>query len=320
MATTISTNHRPLLVVIVGPTGSGKSGLAVALARHFGAEIISTDSRQFYQGMAIGTAQPTAEELAMARHHFIADRLPESELSAGGYEREALARLDEIFARHNMAIAVGGSGLYIDALCYGFDALPSDTAEVRAELMRRLDEEGLEALVEELRLRDEAYWAIVDRRNPSRVIRALEVCIASGRPYSEQRTRARKQRPFDVVKLAIDYPRAELYERIDRRVDQMMADGLEAEARRLYPLRGLNSLQTVGYRELFDHFDGTLSLTEAVELVKRNSRRYAKRQLTWFRRDETVEWISLAEVPLAERADHLLSRAIDIVSAALAGR
>lgn len=279
------------LVVIVGPTGSGKTDLAIEVARHFGAEILSTDSRQFYKGMPIGTAQPSAEQLAAVKHHFIADRLPEQELSAGGYEREALERLGELFEHHNVVVAVGGSGLYIDALCYGFDELPSDTAHIRAELMQRLDSEGLDALAEELRSRDEAYWQVVDRHNPARVIRALEVCIASGRPYSEQRTATRRSRPFRIVKIGLLWPREELYDRINRRVDIMVGEGLEEEARSVSHLRHLSSLQTVGYREFFDHFDGKITREEAIDLVKRNSRRYAKRQMTWFRRDESIHWV-----------------------------
>lgn len=299
MTPTTTNTKRPLLVVVLGPTGSGKTGLAVALARHFGAEIISTDSRQFYKGMAIGTAQPTPEELAAAPHHFIADRRPEEELSAGGYEREALARLEELFSRNDIAIAVGGSGLYIDALTEGFDELPCDTAEIRAALMGRLASQGLESLCEELRERDPDYWAVVDRKNPARVVRALEVCIASGLPYSSQRTATKRQRPFDIVKIGIDWPREELYDRINRRVDQMIAEGLEQEARKLYHLRHLSSLQTVGYRELFDHFDGTTSREEAIELIKRNSRRYAKRQMTWFRRDQNTHWLAPGDLPTA---------------------
>lgn len=279
------------LVVIVGPTGSGKTDLAIEVARHFGTEILSTDSRQFYKGMPIGTAQPSAEQLAAVKHHFIADRLPEQELSAGGYEREALERLGELFEHHNVVVAVGGSGLYIDALCYGFDKLPSDTAHIRAELMQRLDSEGLDRLVEELRARDEAYWQVVDRHNPARVIRALEVCIASGRPYSEQRTATRRSRPFRTVKIGLLWPREELYDRINRRVDIMVGEGLEEEARSVSHLRHLSSLQTVGYREFFDHFDGKITREEAIDLVKRNSRRYAKRQMTWFRRDESIHWV-----------------------------
>lgn len=290
--TAMTTSTKPLLVVVVGPTGSGKSDLAVGLAQHFGCEIISTDSRQFYRGMAIGTAQPSAEQLAAAKHHFIADRSPSEEQSAGGYEREALEHLEEIFGSHTIAIAVGGSGLYIDALCKGFDELPSDTEQIRAQLMQRLETGGLETLVEELRTRDEAYYNVVDRNNPSRVVRALEVCIASGRPYSEQRTTPKRERPFEIVKIGIDLPREILYERINLRVDMMMEAGLEAEARTLYPLRKLNALQTVGYKEMFEWFDGNISREEAVELIKRNSRRYAKRQMTWFRRDADIHWLT----------------------------
>lgn len=301
--TSTKPDTKPLLVVVLGPTGSGKTDLAVALARHFQTEIISTDSRQFYQGMPIGTAQPTAEQLAAVTHHFIADRLPEEELSAGGYEREALERLEELFGSHDVVVAVGGSGLYIDALCEGFDDLPSDTREVREELMQRLSEEGLEALVEELRVRDEAYWQVVDRHNPARIVRALEVCIASGKPYSAQRTATKRERPFEVVKLGVLWDRDELYDRINRRVDMMVEEGLEEEARSVYHLRHLSSLQTVGYREFFDYFDGTISREEAVELIKRNTRRYAKRQMTWFRRDSSTHWLSPDELP----------RAIDII-------
>lgn len=295
------------LVVIVGPTGSGKTDLAIEVARHFGTEILSTDSRQFYKGMPIGTAQPSAEQLAAVNHHFIADRLPEQELSAGGYEREALERLGDLFEHHNVVVAVGGSGLYIDALCYGFDELPSDTAHIRAELMQRLGSEGLEALVEELRARDEAYWQVVDRCNPARVIRALEVCIASGRPYSEQRTAIRRSRPFRTVKIGLLWPREELYDRINRRVDIMVGDGLEDEARSVSHLRHLSSLQTVGYREFFDHFDGKITREEAIDLVKRNSRRYAKRQMTWFRRDESIHWIDRCN---AQEAIEVVERAL----------
>lgn len=296
------------LVVIVGPTGSGKTDLAIEVARHFGAEILSTDSRQFYKGMPIGTAQPSAEQLAAVRHHFIADRLPEQELSAGGYEREALERLGELFERHDVVIAVGGSGLYIDALCYGFDELPSDTAHIRAELVQRLDSEGLDRLVEELRARDEAYWQVVDRCNPARVIRALEVCIASGRPYSEQRTATRRSRPFRTVKIGLLWPREELYDRINRRVDIMVGEGLEEEARSVSHLRHLSSLQTVGYREFFDHFDGKITRQEAIDLVKRNSRRYAKRQMTWFRRDESIHWVDRCN---AQEAIEVVEKALE---------
>ena len=300
----MSTNvarHKKTLVVVLGPTGSGKTDLAVALAQHFHTEIISTDSRQFYKGMAIGTAQPSADQLAAIPHHFIADRTPEQELSAGAYEREALARLEQLFTQYDVVVAVGGSGLYIDALCEGFDELPSDTAHIRTELMQRLASEGLESLCLQLAELDPAYYQVVDRHNPARIVRALEVCLASGRPYSEQRTATKRTRPFNILRIGIEWPREELYERINRRVDMMIEDGLEAEARSVYHLRHLSSLQTVGYREMFDYFDGTISRDEAIELIKRNSRRYAKRQMTWFRRTPDIEWIMKKDVEKAKK-------------------
>lgn len=280
------------LLVVVGPTGSGKTDLSIRLARHYGAPILSTDSRQVYRGMAIGTAQPSVEEMEAAEHHFIASHDIEDNLSCGEYEVQALARLKELFGRHDHVIAVGGSGLYVRALCEGMDDLPRADASLRAELSAQLAGMGVEALAERLRLLDPVYYERVDRNNPARVVRALEVCLQTGRPYSELRTGRRRKRDFETVKIGVDLPREVLYERIDRRVDAMMAAGLEAEARALYPFRELNALQTVGYRELFDHFDGRTTLEEAVELIKRNSRRYAKRQLTWFRRDADIRWFA----------------------------
>ncbi len=278
------------LLVIVGPTGSGKTDLSIRLARHYGAPILSTDSRQFYRGMPIGTAQPTPDQLQAAEHHFIASHDLNEDLNCGSYEMQALSCLEKLFAEHDWVIAVGGSGLYVRALCEGMDDLPQADPELRERLTCRLANEGVDALAAELRELDPAYYATVDRRNPARVMRALEVCLQTGRPYSEQRTGQRRPRPFGIVKVGVDLPREELYARIDRRVDQMVSDGLEAEARALYPYRTLNALQTVGYREFFDYFEGRTSYEEAVSLIKRNSRRYAKRQLTWFRRDPEIRW------------------------------
>ncbi len=289
---TMMSSKQPTLIVIVGPTGSGKTALSVALAQHYCAPIISTDSRQFYRGLAIGTAQPTAEELSLAEHHFIADREVDDDFSCGRYEHEALERLDELFKRHDIVVAVGGSGLYIQALCEGMDNLPEADEELRHNLKMRLDSEGLESLFEELREHDPKYAEMVDCHNPARVMRALEVCLVSGRPYSEQRIGKKQGRPFNIIKIGTDLPRDILYERINQRVDIMVKEGLIDEARTMLNKRHLNSLQTVGYRELFDHFDGRYSLDEAIELIKRNSRRYAKRQLTWFRRDENIAWFS----------------------------
>lgn len=280
------------LIVVVGPTGSGKTKLSIDLARHFSAPIISTDSRQLYRGMPIGTAQPTTEELAAAEHHFVACRNIDEEFNCGAYETEALARLEELFSKHERVIAVGGSGLYIKALCEGLDTLPEVSDELRGELRARLSAEGLEPLLAQLKELDPAFYEVVDRQNPSRIVRALELCIASGQPYSSLRSGVKHERDFRITKVGIDMPREELYDRINRRVDIMIDQGLEAEAHALYPHRHLNSLQTVGYRELFDHYDGTISREEAIELIKRNSRRYAKRQMTWFRRDEAIKWFA----------------------------
>ncbi len=283
------------LLVIVGPTGSGKTDLSIRLARHYGAPILSTDSRQVYRGMPIGTAQPDSDQLQAVEHHFIASHDIKDYLSCGEYAVQALSCLDRLFADHDWVVAVGGSGLYVKALCEGLDDLPAADPALRAELTRRLEAEGVDALAAELRRLDPQYYEEVDRRNPARVVRALEVCLQTGRPYSEQRSGTRRLRPFGIVKIGIDLPREELYARIDRRVDQMVADGLEAEARALYPYRMLNALQTVGYREFFDYFEGRTSYVEAVELIKRNSRRYAKRQLTWFRRDKEIRWFGPTE-------------------------
>lgn len=286
----MTTNTKPRLVVVVGPTGSGKTDLAVALAVHYGAPVVSADSRQIYRGLAIGTAQPDSEQLRAAEHHFIASHDIDEDFNCGQYEVQALALLERLFSRHDTVIAAGGSGLYVKALCEGLDDLPAADQQLRERLTRRMADEGVAVLAEELRQLDPEYYATVDRCNPARVQRALEVCIQTGRPYSQQRSGVQRRRPFDIIKIGIDLPREVLYDRIDRRVDAMMEAGLEQEARSVCEYRHLNSLQTVGYKEMFDYFDGRTSLDEAVQLIKRNTRRYAKRQLTWFRRDEQIRW------------------------------
>jgi tRNA dimethylallyltransferase len=293
----VMTSGRKRLILIVGATGSGKTDLSIGVAEHFGAPIISTDSRQFYRGMAIGTAQPSAEQMARVEHHLVDCLDVSEEFNCGAYERVALERLAELFEKHDTVVAVGGSGLYIKALCEGMDDLPDAEPALREELLKRLETEGLESLVEQLRELDEVYYNEVDRCNPQRVLRAVEVCLTTGQPYSALRKGGSKKRDFEIVKVGIDYPREELYDRINRRVDMMMADGLEAEARAMLPHRHLNALQTVGFSELFDYFDGAITKEEAVELIKRNSRRYAKRQMTWFRRDKEICWF---EKPNAE--------------------
>ena len=288
-----------VLVFVVGPTGSGKTDLSIALARHFGAPVVSADSRQFYRGMAIGTAQPTTEQLAAAEHHFIASHDITDQYSCGRYEADALELLGRLFEYHPIVVAVGGSGLYVDALCHGMDSLPDADPELRERLMRRLAANGLDDLLAELQHFDPEYYDKVDRSNPQRIIRALEVCLQTGRPYTELRNGKRQKRDFRIMKIGTSLPREVLYDRIDRRVDAMIAAGLEQEARTLYPHRALNSLQTVGYREMFEWMDGTIAREEAIELIKRNSRRYAKRQMTWFGRDESIVWVDPTDVEKA---------------------
>lgn len=283
------------LIVVVGATGSGKTDLSLRLATHFAAPILSTDSRQVYRGIPIGTAQPTAEQLAAVEHHFIASHELTDSFNCGEYETQALACLEALFRKHDVVVAVGGSGLYIQALCEGMDDLPQADEELRQSLMERLQGEGIESLLADLERLDPEYYAQVDRQNPSRVLRAVEVCLQTGKPYSSLRTGERRKRDFRIVKVGIDWDREMLYDRINRRVDMMIDEGLEAEARSVYHLRQLNSLQTVGYREMFEYFDGKISREEAIELIKRNSRRYAKRQMTWFRRDSEIRWFSPEE-------------------------
>lgn len=295
MAMTHTTMNTKTLIVIVGPTGSGKTDLSIRVAEHYACPIISTDSRQFYRGIPIGTAQPDKEQLERVEHHFIASHELTDDFNCGAYEVAALKRLEELFYKHDTVVAVGGSGLYVKALCEGMDDLPEVEPALRQQLSDRLKREGLEALAEQLRELDPAFYDVVDRKNPARVLRALEVCIATGKPYSALRTGVKRERPFNIVKIGVTMERAVLYERIDRRVDIMVEAGLEQEALKVYPLRHLNSLQTVGYREMFDYFDGSISRDEAIELIKRNSRRYAKRQLTWFGRDGEIEWFLPSE-------------------------
>ena len=295
MAMTHTTMNTKTLIVIVGPTGSGKTDLSIRVAEHYTCPIISTDSRQFYRGIPIGTAQPDKEQLTRVEHHFIASHELTDDFNCGVYEVAALKRLEELFYKHDTVVAVGGSGLYVKALCEGMDDLPEMEPALRQQLSDRLKRERLEALAEQLRELDPTFYEVVDRKNPARVLRALEVCIATGKPYSALRTGVKRERPFNIVKIGVTMERAVLYERIDRRVDIMVEAGLEQEARKVYPLRHLNSLQTVGYREMFDYFDGSISRDEAIELIKRNSRRYAKRQLTWFGRDGEIEWFLPSE-------------------------
>ena len=283
------------LIVVVGATASGKTDLSIALARNYNAPIISTDSRQVFKGLPIGTAYPSQEQLQAVEHHFIGERELTENFNCGEYEKQALERLEMLFAKHDTVVAVGGSGLYIRALCEGMDELPEADETLRAELAERLGNEGLESLLAQLKELDPEFYEVVDRQNPARVTRALEVCITSGCKYSQLRKAERKARDFQIIKVGITMPREQLYDRINRRVDIMIEAGREAEARAVLPYRDCNSLRTVGYSEMFDYFDGKTTFDEAVELIKRNSRRYAKRQTTWFGRDNDIVWFNRGE-------------------------
>ena len=295
MATITMTMNTKRLIVVVGATASGKTDLSIALARNYNAPIISTDSRQVFKGLPIGTAYPSAEQLQVVEHHFIGERELTENFNCGEYEKQALERLEMLFTKHDTVVAVGGSGLYIRALCEGMDDLPEADETLRAELAERLKNEGLESLLFQLKELDPEFYEVVDHQNPARVTRALEVCLTSGCKYSQLRKSERKARDFQIVKVGITMPREDLYDRINRRVDIMIEAGLEAEARAVLPYRDCNSLRTVGYSEMFDYFDGKITFDEAVELIKRNSRRYAKRQTTWFGRDNDIVWFNRGE-------------------------
>lgn len=280
------------LLVLTGPTGVGKTELSLQLAEHYGAPIISADSRQFYRDIPIGTAAPTAEQLARVKHYFVGQLALTDYYSASCYEEEVLRLLDTLFQEHAYVLLTGGSMMYIDAVCKGIDEIPTITDEVRREVLELYHRVGLEALCEELRERDPVYYGEVDLKNHKRVIHAIEICRQTGGRYSDLRTRQVKQRPFRIVKIGLIRPREELFDRIARRTEQMMADGLLDEARRVYPLRHLNSLNTVGYKELFACFDGTMTLDQAIEKIKRNTRVYSKKQVTWYKKDPDMHWFS----------------------------
>lgn len=279
------------LVVLHGPTASGKTALALPLARALDAEIISCDSRQFYRQMRIGTAVPTADELTQVPHHFIQFLDIERDYSVGDYERDALAFLDDYFQRKETALMVGGSGFYARAVCRGMDEFPEVAESIRTELRQLLAEKGIEALQTELAAKDPDYYARVDRQNPARLLRALEICRSTGQPFSSFHTGKSAERPFRIVQLALDWDRDALYARIDARVLAMMQQGLLAEVQALLPYRHCNALNTVGYKELFEYLDGKTTLEQAVADIQRNTRRYAKRQLTWLRQDAHIHWI-----------------------------
>ena len=278
------------LIVITGPTAVGKTALCLDIAQHFGIPIINADSRQIYKELKIGTASPTSEQLQLVPHYFVGSLSLTDYYSASLFEQQVLEILSRQFREHDFALMTGGSMMYIDAVCDGIDDIPTVDDQTRETLKQRLKEEGLEALVEQLKELDPEYYAIVDRQNPRRVVHGLEICLMTGRTYTSFRKREKNERPFRIVKIGLNRPREELYDRINQRVDQMMQQGLLEEAKALYPMRQMNALNTVGYKELFDYLDGRWPLEEAVERIKGNTRRYARKQLTWYKKDPQIRW------------------------------
>lgn len=280
----------PTLIVLVGPTGVGKTELSLQLAEKYHTSIVSADSRQLYADLKIGTAAPTAEEMKRVPHYLVGTLKLTDYYSAARYEEEAMSILEKLFQTNDTVILTGGSMMYVDAICKGIDDIPTIDAETREIMMQRYEAEGLDKLCAELKLLDPDYYRIVDLKNPKRVIHALEICYMTGKTYTSFRTQKKKERPFRIVKIGLTRDRAELYDRINRRVDKMMEQGLLEEARKVYPYRTLNSLNTVGYKELFNYLDGTWELPFAIEKIKQNSRIYSRKQMTWFKRDEEIKW------------------------------
>ncbi|MEG0696665.1 tRNA (adenosine(37)-N6)-dimethylallyltransferase MiaA [Algoriella sp.] len=288
-------SNNKTLISIVGPTAIGKTGLAIKLAQHYSTDIMSCDSRQFYKEMTIGTAVPSTSELAEAKHHFIQNISIHEKYSVGDFERDGLAFLDEYFQNNNLCIMVGGSGLYEKAITTGFDIFPEIDPIFREQLNQELETDGIEKLQLELKQVDPIYYEEVDIYNKQRVIRALEIYRGSGQPFSKFRNQDLNKRPFNIIKIGLELPRQEMYDRINQRVDIMMNEGLLDEAKSLFTLKELNALQTVGYRELFDFFEDKIDLNFATEEIKKNTRRFAKRQMTWFKKDQDVNWFSPLE-------------------------
>lgn len=291
------------LITIVGPTAIGKTSLSIALAKHFNCEIISCDSRQFFKEMTIGTAVPGLSELNAVRHHFIQNKSIFENYTVGDFEKEAISKLEELFLIHDFAVLVGGSGLYVDAILKGFDAFPEIDSSVRASVNVDYEKFGIGYLQQQLEALDFDYYQKIKAenpqtlQNPQRMMRFVEVCLGTGKPYSSYLNLRQNQRNFIPILIGLDADRAVIYDRINQRVDHMMQDGLLEEARKLYPDKELNALQTVGYRELFSHFDGDFTLDFAVEEIKKNTRRFSKRQLTWFKRNEATKWFDFSEDP-----------------------
>ncbi len=295
-------DQRPTLIVLLGPTGVGKTALGIQLALQLGCSILSADSRQIYRELPIGTAAPTPEERAAVSHYFVGTHSVTEGYSAASYEADALSLLESLFADHPIQLLSGGSMMYIDAVCRGIDEIPDVDPAIRTEVWHRYETQGLAPILTELEQLDPRYYVTVDHQNYKRVLHGYEVCLSTGRPFSSFHTGQAKHRPFDIIKIGLTREREELYARIDERVLQMMSLGLEAEARAVYPHRHLNALNTVGYKELFAYFDGMISLEEAIRLIQRNSRHYARKQLTWWKRDPEVHWYHPEDIEGIENA------------------
>ncbi len=309
-------DRRKTLIVVLGPTASGKTATSIALAGFFKTEIISADSRQFYREIPIGTAAPSPAQRHAVPHHFVGHLSLKEPYNVSRFERDVLALLTQKFRKYDHMIMAGGSGLYIDAVCRGIDDLPDPDKALRRHLDAQWKEKGIAFLQERLKELDPEYFAVVDRQNPKRLLRAIEVCLQTGKKYSALRRNRPQPRDFEVLKIGLNLPREELFERINRRVEIMLSEGWEQEARRVYPFRNNNALNTVGYKELFAFFDGKMTREEAVEKIKTNTRRYAKRQLTWFKRDKTIRWFQPGET--AQMIDYIQFRTN--TSAASAGQ
>ena len=295
-------DQRPTLIVLLGPTGVGKTALGIQLALQLGCSILSADSRQIYRELPIGTAAPTPEERAAVPHYFVGTHSVTEGYSAASYEADVLRLLEGLFVDHPIQLLSGGSMMYIDAVCRGIDEIPDVNPAIRTEVWHRYEAQGLAPILTELEQLDPRYYATVDHQNYKRVLHGYEVCLSTGRPFSSFHTGQAKHRPFDIIKIGLTREREELYARINERVLQMMSLGLEAEARAVYPHRHLNALNTVGYKELFAYFDGMISLEEAIRLIQRNSRHYARKQLTWWKRDPEVHWYHPEDIEGIENA------------------
>ncbi|MDR4930474.1 tRNA (adenosine(37)-N6)-dimethylallyltransferase MiaA [Segatella bryantii] len=280
------------LVVVLGPTAVGKTELCLQIAEHLKTPIINADSRQIFAELPIGTAAPTLEQQQRVKHFFVGSHHIQDYYSAAMYEEDVINMLPKLFQVHNQALLTGGSMMYIDAVCKGIDDIPTVDDQTRNLLKTKLEAEGLPSLVEELKRRDPEHWEIVDRNNPRRVVHALEICYMTGKTYTSFRKNTTKKRPFNILKIGLNRAREEMYTNINQRVLNMMENGMEEEARKVYPFKGLNSLNTVGYKELFDYFDGKISKEEAILKIQSNTRRYMRKQLTWFKRDETIKWFN----------------------------